>query len=96
MNKKTFSPKQKVTVALAAIKGDKTFSEISSTYQVHPTQIRKWKKITEAGLPSLFTNKRKKKELEKDELIEELYKIIGKHNIELEWLKKKLCIIDVE
>lgn len=94
MNKKTFSPSQKVAVALAAIKGDKTFSEIAGNHQVHPTQIRKWKKIIEEGLPTLFTDKRKKRELEKDELIEELYKIIGKHNTEIEWLKKKLRIVD--
>ena len=94
MNKKTFSPKHKVAVALAALRGDKTFSEISSIYQVHSTQIRGWKKIVEQGLPTLFTDKRKKHEQEKDELIEELYKLIGQRDTELEWLKKKLQIIE--
>ena len=40
----------------------------------------------------MFNNNRAKdKELiEKDELISELYKIIGQRNIELEWLKKTI------
>lgn len=94
MNKKTFSPKHKVIVGLSALRGDKTFAEIASIYGVHPTQIRRWKNIIEEGLPTLFTDKKNKEELEKDELIQELYKIIGQRDIELEWLKKKLHIIE--
>lgn len=95
MNKKTFSPSQKASVALTALKGNKTFSEISSLYQVHPTQIRKWKNIVQEGLPNLFTDKRKKKELEREQLIDELYKIIGKRDTELNWLKKKLSVVEL-
>jgi transposase-like protein len=40
---RTFSPQEKAQVALAAIKGDKTIAQISSSYQVHPTQIGHWK-----------------------------------------------------
>lgn len=94
MNKRIFSPKQKASVGLAALKGDKTFSEISSAYQVHPTQIRKWKNIIEEGLPGLFTNKQKTRELEQEQLINELYRIIGQRDTELSWLKKKLHLTE--
>ncbi len=94
MNKKTFSSKQKAVVALAAIRGDKTFAEISSIYQIHPTQIRRWKKIVEEGLPDLFSNKGKSAETEQSQLIDELYRLIGQRDTELDWLKKKLHIIE--
>jgi transposase-like protein len=88
--KKQFTPHQKASVVLAALKGDKTVSQISSVYQIHPTQVRQWEKTAKEGLQSLFTDKRKKEDKEKDDLIEELYKIIGQRDTELAWLKKKL------
>ena len=94
MNKRNFTPKEKANVALAAIKGEKTLVEISSLYQVHSTQIGKWKKIAEAELPNLFSDKRKKQDNSQEELIDELYKIIGQRDMELDWLKKKLRLAD--
>lgn len=94
MKPRTFSPQQKAAVAWSALKGDKTFAEISSAYQVHETQIRKWKKIAEQNFVTLFSNSQQKKQQEHEQLVEELYRIIGKRNTELEWLKKKLHIID--
>jgi hypothetical protein len=76
------------------MKGDKTFIEISSAYQVHETQIRKWKKIAEMNFVTLFADTHQKIQQKHEQLIEELYRIIGKRNTELEWLKKKLHIID--
>ena len=86
--KKQFTPVQKATVALAMLKGDRTINQISSLYQVHPTQIRQWERIAKEGASSLFTDKRKKGDKEQDELIEELYKLIGQRDTELDWLKK--------
>lgn len=88
--KKQFTPHQKASVALAVLKGDKTISQISSLYQVHPTQIHQWEKMAKEGLQSLFADRRKRADKEKDDLIEELYKIIGQRDTELDWLKKKL------
>lgn len=88
--KQQFTPVQKANVALAMLKGDKTINQLSSLYHVHPTQIRQWERIAKEGLSSLFTDKRKKEDKEKDELIEALYKLIGQRDTELDWLKKKL------
>lgn len=94
MKQRKFSSQQKAAVALAALKGDKTFAEISSMYQVHDTQIRKWKKIAETNFTTLFTDTHRKVHDEQLELIDELYRIIGKRDTQLSWLKKKLHIID--
>ena len=42
-----------------------------------------------ASLPDLFTDRRKKKDKQQEELIEELYRQIGQLKVELDWLKKK-------
>ncbi|MCE2504327.1 MAG: transposase [Chlorobi bacterium] len=41
---RTFSAAFKAEVALEAIKGIKTISELSQEYEVHPVQINSWKK----------------------------------------------------
>lgn len=88
--KKVFTPKQKAEVALAAIKEVQTIAQISSTFEVHPTQIGLWKKQAREGLSEVFSDKRKKDNQSQEEKIDELYKIIGQRDAELVWLKKKL------
>lgn len=88
--KKVFTPQQKAAVALAAIKGEKTTSQIASAYEVHPTQVQSWKKIVQENIAALFTDKRRKEGKTEQQLIDELYRTIGQRDIELGWLKKKL------
>ena len=94
---RTFSPQEKAQVALAALKGEKTIAQISSDYQVHPTQIGLWKKQVLANVAELFKDNRKKekqKEFDHQTELENLYKIIGQRDTELDWLKKKLSVFD--
>lgn len=88
--KKTFTPQQKAVVALEAIKGIKTTSQIASDYEVHPTQVQQWKKILLENISTVFADKRTKEGKSERELIDELYRTIGQRDIELGWLKKKL------
>lgn len=85
---KKLSPKQKASIALAALRGEK-ISKLSSDYQVHPNQIGKWKKLAENELELLFTDKRKKANHSQERIIDELYKTIGRREVEISWLKKK-------
>ena len=87
--RKVYDDNYKARVALEAIKGEKTISEIASKYEVHPNQITKWKKQLLENVSSLFSRKKDPEIEELKNLNEELYKKIGKQNIELEFLKKK-------
>lgn len=83
-------PAFKAKVALEAIKEQKTIVELSSIYGVHSTQIAKWKHRALAGLTQLFSDKWKRDEEQKDELLRALYEQIGKLKVEGDWLKKKI------
>ena len=79
----------KARVALEALRGDKTVSEISSVFEIHPNQVGKWKKQALENLPSLFERGQSGGSREREGLVEELYQQIGMLQTELTWLKKK-------
>ena len=39
----------KARVALEAVKGERTVSELAAEYGVHPTMIHQWKKVAAGG-----------------------------------------------
>jgi transposase len=80
--RKRFSNEFKAKVALAALKGEKTVSQLSSEYGVHPTQIGQWKELVQVSVPALFTGKRPKNGQDQEQLIEELYQVIGQLKVE--------------
>ena len=90
---KTFTAQEKAIVAIAAIKEEKTYAEISSAHEVHTTQIKRWKKILLDAAVGIFTDKQKKQDEAKDKKIAELHQIIGEKEADLAWLKKKWLII---
>ncbi len=79
----------KAKVALEAIKGEKTISQLSSECGVHPNQIRAWRDRALKALPGIFSRGVDRKEKDREALEEELYRQIGQLKVENEWLKKK-------
>lgn len=86
--RRKLSPAFKAKVAVDALKEQKTMPEIASQHGVHASQVQKWKKELKEGISEIFTSGKTQKDGEKDALIEELYKQIGKLQVELDWLKK--------
>jgi transposase len=88
--KRKLSPSFKAKVALELIREKETIASICSRHSVHPTQAGRWKEAVVKGLESTFTNNNGTELKHKDELIDDLYREVGKRDIELEWLKKKI------
>ena len=87
--RKKYSQQFKFKVALEAVKELKTINEIASAYDVHPTQIKSWKKqlLTEGSI--VFGQNAVYQLREQETREAELYEQIGRLKMELEWLKKK-------
>jgi transposase-like protein len=51
----------KARVALEAVKGERTVSELAAAYGVHPTMIHQWKKALLEGASDIFERGSKKK-----------------------------------
>jgi len=84
------SPEFKAKVALAAVQDRQSASQLATLYSVHPTQIQQWKKQLLAGASGVFTNGVSTETVQSATLVNELFEQIGRLNMELEWLKKKV------
>ena len=88
--RRQFSAKFKFQVALEALKELKTINEIASRYEVHPTQVKQWKKQLQEGGVDVFDEKTEKTAQVQSTMEATLYEQIGRLRMELEWLKKKV------
>lgn len=79
----------KAKVVLDMLKERETLSELASKYEVHPTQLTKWKRHFVEKAPELFSEKGSKSNCSRDAIETELYKKIGQLQVELDFLKKK-------
>lgn len=90
MKKRIQYPKEfKARVALEALKETRTIAELSSEYEVHSNMISKWKKLLHDNVADIFTRKNDQ-EPDARQQLDNLYKQIGRQQVEIDWLKKKL------
>ena len=75
-------------IALEALKGMKTVSELAGQYQVHPTQISQWKRQVQERVNELFANGQGKGQQEIEAVQAKLYEEVGRLKMELDWIKK--------
>jgi transposase len=77
--RKSYSKELKARVALDAIKGQKTVSELACEYGIHTNQIGQWKRNLLDGAAELFTRRRNRDaeahEVEKDRLYQQIGKL---------------------
>jgi transposase len=97
-NRRTHSNEFKARIALEAIKGLKTVSQIAAENQLHPVQVTQWKTQMMEAAPEVFS--RGKQKSKSDERSEEeqsrLERKVGQLVVENDWLKKKCKQLGVD
>lgn len=86
--RKAHSPEFKAKVAIEAIKGESTLSELAGRFGVHVNQISKWKKEALEGMSDIFSLKSAKKDDTCQKQIEKLHAKIGQLTIERDFLER--------
>ena len=87
--RKNHAKEFKAKVALEAIKGVQTLSELAARYKVHGTQIAQWKKQLVESAPQAFERGHAGGSLDAESLTAPLYQEIGRLKMELDFLQKK-------
>jgi transposase-like protein len=89
--RKQYSPQFKAKVALEAVRGEKTISELTSQYEVHPTMINNWKRQLLDEASRLFEKGREASQANESQQtqIDELYRQIGKLKVERDFLASR-------
>ena len=87
--RRSYSAQFKFKIALEAVSGTKTISQLSSQYQVHSSQIGQWKRHLLDGGAQIFVHDTVRKKREQDTQETDLFEQIGRLKMELEWVKKK-------
>ena len=91
--RRQFSPEFKFRVAMEAAKGQRTISELSNAYSVHPNQISQWKRQLLDDGAEIFTRNGTSNQQDQEVIQSELYEQIGRLKMELEWLKKSYPLL---
>jgi transposase-like protein len=92
--RKQHSAQFKARVVIEAIRGEKTLSQLGSQFKVHPIQIAKWRKTALQQMPELFVDGRTRKTHSGEADNTALYEEIGRLKVELDWLKKRVGMLD--
>ena len=88
-SRRTHSPAFKAKVALAAVKGEKTLSELAQQFDVHPNQIATWRSQLLEGAAGVFgLEKTEAKEAAVD--LKALHAKIGELTLENDFLESAL------
>ena len=84
------TPEFKARVCIEAIKEEMTLSELAAKYEVHGNLISKWKKEFLERAGEIFKEPKKNKDKDNSKL----YEKIGQLEVENDWIKKKLGILE--
>lgn len=84
--KRKFSAAFKAQVSIEALRERESLAELARKFEVHPNMISKWKQEFVTRSEEIFETKPPEETLEAEK--EKLHALIGKLQVENEWLKK--------
>ena len=88
--RKQHHPEFKARVALAALKGEETVSELASRFCIHPTMIHQWKRALLEGASGVFERGGRRSPEINEEQIKDLHAKIGELAVANDFLERKL------
>ena len=89
--RKQHKPDFKARVALEALKGEQTVTELACRFGVHPTMIHQWKRALLDGASDIFERCGRTKTPEvSEETVKELHAKIGELAVANDFLSRKL------
>ena len=86
--RKRYSAEFKAKVAMEALRGELTISQLATKHGVHQTMIGEWKRQAMEGLVSVFSDKTAAREGIREEELEKLHAKIGQLVVERDFLAK--------
>jgi transposase len=86
--RRRFSAEFKAKVALEAIRGDQSISELASRYELHPNMITNWKRQAIDNMAAGFSGAGERKGKAEEAQIKGLHAKIGELTVERDFLAK--------
>lgn len=86
--RRRFTAEFKAKVAVEAIRGELTVSELSRKHEVHPNLIAGWKRQAIEGMAGVFDSKAGERVEARDTEVRELHAKIGQLVVERDFLAK--------
>lgn len=83
-----FTSEFKTKVVLDTLSERKSLAEIAKKYSILPVQISTWKKQFLESCSMVFDNSETSTQEDRSEEIRGLYEVIGKQQVQLDFLKK--------
>jgi transposase len=86
--RRRFTAEFKAKVALEAIRGERTISDLATKHQLHPNQITQWKRQAIENLVKAFDDKAADAQVGREAEVAKLHAKIGQLVVERDFLAK--------